>query len=127
MSIKANLRDGRTLSFDLRALAEREAWERCQADQTFQAQIRALAICHEGVMHTLPSPARFARVAYTAEVVGQAGRETGERINLQADDVMLSITIYAGPSKITRTDLRRIGHTRFVPKGRPWPQVVPER
>lgn len=125
--IQANLRDGRTLSFDLRTALEREAWERCQADRTFQSQIQALGICHDGARHMLPAPVRFARVAYTAEVLEKDGRPVAERINLQADDVVLSITLYTGQAKVARTDLRRIGRPRFVPKGLPWPQVPPER
>lgn len=111
--LKANLVTGQTLTFDLRDADQLAAWERSQANPDFQRQIRALAILHDGHMHTLPSPPRFARISFYAEVL-----QNGERVSCHADDVLCSLTVYSGGNgNVSRVDFNRLGKARFVPDG----------
>lgn len=123
--VKANLASGRTVSYDLRTEPGRKSWAHDQMDSEFQSQVRALAVHHERLMHTLPLPPRFARVAWTAEAIQEDdGEVVGERISCHADEVIVSFTCYyRATSRITRTDLRRLGKPRYLPEGRPWPQA----
>lgn len=109
--LKANLVTGQTLTFDLRQADQHAAWEEKQADPTFQRQLRALAIIHDGHMHTLPVPVRFSRIAFSAELLSN-----GERVSCLADDVMCSLTVYSGGNtRVSRVDFHRMGKARFVP------------
>jgi hypothetical protein len=117
--LKANLVTGQTLTFDLRDADQLAAWERSQADADFQSQLRALAIHSDGHMHTLPTPPRFARIAFYAELL-----PNGERVSCLADDVMCSLTVYSGGNtRMSRVDFHRMGKVRYVPDGAGCPPV----
>lgn len=117
--LKANLVTGQTLTFDLRDGVQLAAWNQKQADPDFQRQLRALAILHDGHMHTLPTPGRFNRIAFYAEIL-----PNGERVSWHADDVMCALTVYSGGNtRVSRVDVHRMGKARFVPDGAGCPPV----
>lgn len=121
--LRANMRDGRTLCFDLSAPAGTAEWQARQADPEFQANVTGMAVLWEGEQYALPLPRSFRRVAYTAELLKDADKAVGIRLAAQADDTVASITVYFRQApKLARYDLRRVGKPRYVSRGRPWPQ-----
>lgn len=121
--LRANMRDGRTLSFDLADDKGRLEWEANQADPRFQQSITALAILHDRVLHTLPVPKRFRRIAYEATLITNGeDAAVAERIGCLADGVSVQLTVYLKASpRTTRVDVRRVGKPRWVPQGRALP------
>lgn len=127
MPLKVNLRDGRTLTFDLTSAQDLARWQASQSSPSFQRAITGLAL-HQGCLHTLSTPKRYRRIAYSAELLRDAaGLPVAERISCHADDTLASITLYFRQSpKLVRYDLSRVGTPRYVSRGNPWPQSAPE-
>ena len=118
-----NLRDGQTLRFDLEAADQAADWARRQGDSTFQRSISGLAVSHDRILHTLPVPSHFRRVAFEAGLLRNGtAAPVGIRVGVQADDVHITLTVYLkGNPRSTRLDIQRVGRPRWVPEGRPWP------
>lgn len=126
--LRANLRDGRTLSFDLLDEASAKEWAAHQADPGFQAVVTGLSVAWERELYVLPLPRAFKRTSYTAELMrDKSGIATGIRIAVLADDAHASLTLYfTGTPKLTRYDLRRIGKPRFLVPDRATARVEEE-
>jgi hypothetical protein len=114
--LRANLRDGRTLCFDLLDEAGATEWATHQADPGFQAVVTGLSVAWDRELYTLPLPRAFKKTSYTAELIrDKAGTANGIRIAVLADDAHASLTLYfTGSPKVTRYDLRRVGKPRFL-------------
>lgn len=85
-----------------------------------------MAVLANRSLYTLPIPVGFSAKAYMAELVWDRDNmpaAVGERISVQADDVLLVLTVYY--KGVARADLRKIGKPRFLSPGRPWPQQDP--
>lgn len=123
--LKANTRDGRTLTFDLGTPEGKSAWRVFQASPGSQQQLSGLSILHQGMLHTLPTPKHFKALSYTAELVESKGVGVAEKISCQADDVKLTMTVYFSTA-MTRMDLQRVGKPRHLAPGQPWPQDTRE-
>jgi hypothetical protein len=123
--VKANLKDGRTLTFDLASEVGSAEWQALQADPTFQSQVTGLGVHWDGELYMFPLPKTFLRLAFSAELLrDRKGAIIGERIGCQADDILGTLTVYfSAVPKLARYDLRRIGRPRFLSRGRPWPQT----
>lgn len=119
--VKVNLKDGRTLSFDLADPSALDELRAALEDKRFQAGVTAMSILHDKTLHALPTPQGFTRCAYGAEALfGDGGNVTGERITAHVDDTRITITVYFGQvPRVTRTDVRRIGRARYTPPTRP--------
>lgn len=116
--LNVNLENGNVRSFDLEKETELEEWKSFSRDWRNQRSIRVVGILFDRVFHALPLPKQFRRVYYEAEILRDrkdGRRIVGERITCQADDVQISLTVYKNAPKMTRTDVRKIGHSRFNP------------
>lgn len=120
--LRANLRDGRTLSFDLFTEGGTEDWKRRQADPAFQSLLTGISILWDGETFALPVPRFFRKVAYSAEVVNDGERPAALKIGALSDDTFASVTVYLKSPRIVRFDVRRMGKPRHVEVGMPWPQ-----
>lgn len=113
--LKANLRDGRTLVFDLTTDVGLAAWR--ESLTTFQKQISGLAIQYERWTHTLPVPVRFRSVEFDADRIQPNGKILGEVISCTVDDVVISLTVYH--TGVSRADVRRREwRQRYAPNNR---------
>jgi len=112
--LRVNVNDGRTLHFDLEDSVQASQWHDAEADPAFQSAITGIGIIDHGVVHTLSLPRHFHRLAYRAELVKDGERVVGERLDCQADDVLLSLLIYRGNSvPMVRVNLDKLGWRRF--------------
>ena len=121
--VKVNLKDGRTLAFDLGATGDERRWKAAASVADFQRTITGMALLHGGELHALPLPKSFHSVSWSADALrDRENAIVGERISVQADDTLATITLYFRETpKLTRFDLRRIGRPRFVSRGRAMP------
>lgn len=111
--LKVNLRDGRTLCFDLYTDEGLAQWRESQAAPGFQRQITGVAIQQDRWTHTLPLPSKFRSVEFDAERIITT-RILGAVVNCTADDVIISLTVYN--SGVSRVDVRRREwRQRFAP------------
>lgn len=121
--LRVNLRNGKTLPFDLLAPAEEERWRACQEDPEFQRSVSGIALLHDGVLHSLPVPVGFSRVAFEATIKRNGVGPAAASIACYSDDVAVRLTVYlagAGPRAV-RVDMKREGRLRWAPRGRAQP------
>lgn len=111
------LSDGQTLHFDILKPGELEAWNQRSGDLEFQRSITGVALYHEGQLQTLTRPGRFRRVKFLAEVFKRKGHPV-ERVTMEADGLMLSISAYRNNARpqVTAVKLRR-GKRVYRPGG----------
>lgn len=113
--LRVNLRDGRTLSYDLLDAASSARWQAHQSDPAFQPTVTGLAVLWEGELHTLPLPRLYKTVRWTAELIEVDGAAIGVQAAVQADDTRALVTVYFSGPVATRTDLQKVGKPRFMP------------
>lgn len=128
--LKINLRDGRTLGFDLADEADNEEWEKLQSSSGFQRAITGIGIHYGQTLHALPIPKKFRRVSFEGGAIARDGGVVGERVVCHADQVRVVLSVYFASGtmpKHVRVDVARLGRPRFVTKYRPLPQAVDGR
>jgi len=118
--LKVNLRDGRTLTFDLLDPAEMQAWCAHQADPKFQSEITGAGIQHDGTLLALPVPQGFHRKVYEAEVLyrgnGDGRKVAAERLTCYADSIRLSVTAHHGNRpRVVKYAAAKVGRMRYSP------------
>jgi hypothetical protein len=94
-----------------------DEWLGMVRDRTFQDQIRALTIQHNGVQYSLPTPPGFGRVFLFAEQLKPNGAQRfkgGERIVCQADDVRVTLMVHEA-QRAARMSLSKIGTQCYNP------------
>lgn len=121
MHLKAHLRSGKTLTFQLPQ--EFPRWQASQSQASFQSQLTGLCIVADGQTYALPPPVGFRSFSYLAEVESRPNGEVAAyRIGHQADDVQTTITVYAKNPIMIRMDTRKMGRQRWAAPGRAIPQ-----
>ena len=113
--LRVNLRDGRTLSYDLLDAESSARWLSHQSDPSFQPTVTGLAVLWEGELHTLPLPRLYKKVTWSAGLIEVDGHPVAIQAALQADDTRALLTVYFKGPVATRTDLQKVGKQRYVP------------
>lgn len=117
--IKVNLRNGKTLSFDLKNPIENIKWVKMLSQNNFQKQISGIGIIFNSQWYVLPIPKKFKQISFHAELVKNTKKNIeyiGEKIKVYADDVTISILVYYGKHpKMCRFDIIKNGKCRFNP------------
>ena len=116
-----NLRNGRTLSYDLTESDQFEKWRLDSSYADFQSQITAIGIVFNSQWFALPLPKKFRQCHFEAGLVEsnrkESPRYTGEKVQCYADDVLISVQVYWGHKpKMSRIDIIRVGRRRFNPE-----------
>lgn len=113
--IKVNMRDGRTVGFDLCAEEGLAAWRCSRASSSFQRSITGIAIHKDGWQHTLPLPLGAVRPDFDVDLILVRGEPVGESILFTAEDFTLKLTVYyTGVSRIDAT--KRVWRQTHVPR-----------
>jgi len=113
--IKVNVKNGDTLTFDLTDSVQKGKWDALCTDYSFQQQITGMGIIYNSQLYTLPSPKKFSRRVYFAEIIKHRKNDeyVGERIICQVDDVQISVLVYFGKRpRMSRVDVIKIGRLR---------------
>jgi hypothetical protein len=106
--VSLNLKDGKTVKFNLSEEADRESFNAYGRDA---GKVTGIWITNNKKSCTLPIPTRFRRVLFYCELI-----KTGEAIVVQADGVRLVITNYYGDgSPNVRVNLIKTGKQMFMP------------
>lgn len=114
--MRINRADGATTAHDLAAGDPDGAWAQIQADPAAQDLIRGVLLDGAASTVAVQPPQGFKHLTYAADAV-QAGDQTvGERLQVQADDVRLTVTFLQ--SGMVRVHLRRTGHPRHLAQHR---------
>jgi len=121
--IKVNLRNGETLSYDLKDVKESAEWRRVSSQLSFQKKISGVGIIFNSQWYTLPIPKKFRQITFHAELVKNTKKDVpkdrefvGEKIIVYADEIMISILVYYGKRpKMSRVDVVKIGKCRYNP------------
>ncbi len=109
----ANTARGLTYSFDLTCPEDFNALQ-ALLDAN---QITALTLVREGTRYALPTPQRFRRLIFGAELIAtKAEGVIGERIFVQADNVRVSLSVLFH-SDLIRADLVNTGTLRYNSRG----------
>jgi len=116
-----NLKNGRTVSYDLTEKEQLDKWNHDSSTVDFQSQITAIGIIFNSQWFALPTPKKFRQLHFGANLVESkkkdSTRYTGERIQCFADDVLISVVVYWGHKpKMSRIDVIRVGRRRFNPE-----------
>ena len=122
--LKVNLKDGKTIAFDLKDESNLKEWLELSSGEVFQRQITALGKIHNSQWYTLPIPKKFRRISFEAELVENSKRNVpierkyiGERLKCYADDILISLLVYYGNRpRMSRIDVIKLGKRRFDPK-----------
>lgn len=110
--IRINLADGQTLSFDLEIPEDAVRWDTFRRD--LRSDVRGAILQTASGQTSVPIPRGFRTVYLSAdEVPGRDGEIVGDRIEVQADEIRLSVVVYRR-SPMTRIDLSRIGRPRML-------------
>lgn len=113
--IVLNRRDGKTERFDLADEAETKRLNVLGADPQAASAITGFALKIEGRSTTLPTPKRFRRVSFFAEVVrDRDGSVVGERLSVQADEIEVSATMWILTDS-ARVEIWKKGRRVFSP------------
>lgn len=121
--IKVNLKDGKTLSYDLQDEKAVKEWEELSSHQDFQQRITGIGIIYNAQWYTLPLPKKFRQVFFQFELVENNKKDApedrkyvGERVKCYADDTLISLLVYYGSRpKMSRVDVIKLGKRRFNP------------
>lgn len=112
--MRANLGDGRTVHYDLRAVDGVRGWQNVESDPRTNRSIRAVLIDAGNTAIAVTAPRRFRTYSYTAEPCRNGtGEIVAEKICVQADDVRLSVLAY-NDGRMARVDLTRTGRPRHL-------------
>ncbi len=119
--VKANMADGRTLSFDLKDEKENADWKQKCTDPSFQKSIRGVGIVHNTQWYAIPVPKKFKAIRYDADLIinnkakDESKRLVGEKVMCYVDDILFSLLVYYGNRpKMARIDVKKIGKQRHV-------------
>lgn len=116
--LKVNLKDGRTLRFDLNDLKSARDWSDRVKNHSFQEQITGLTIDLNGVSYSLPRPKDFEGGIFLFGDIIKPNMEKrikgGESILCTAGDIQVSITAYSS-QRSARIDVSRPGKQMFNP------------
>ena len=79
------------------------------------SRVKGIWLRTNDAVSTLPMPSGFRRIFLWAEViVKRNGRPSGERLECQVDDILLTLTSYYG-DKMIRIDMNKTGRPRWSP------------
>lgn len=112
--------DGETSKVDLEDGEQARKWIRKLRDPSFNNTVTGLAICHLGVLYTLPRPRDFRQVSLSAELVpADPDRKIkgGERLLCFADETSLALMVHK-KQRAVRVTLAKPGRRRFDPARR---------
>lgn len=114
--LRVNVRDGRTLSFDLLSQGGASDWLARQADEGFQATITGISMLWEGKLHSLPLPRMYRRISWSANLIRKSDVPVGVELSVIADETRALLTVYFNGPVSTRSDLHRVGKPRYIPR-----------
>lgn len=116
--IKVNVRNGKTLSFDLKNNNDKRKWDEVYSDSKFQKSITGIGILYNSQWYTLPLPKNFRSAMFYAEIVTHRkniNELVGEKIICHVDDIQISLLVYYGITpKMCRIDVIKIGKLRYT-------------
>lgn len=118
--VSVNLKDGSTLKLDLTVKADRDTFNRLGQYSSKDNTKTVTAIWFlqdDKPALTLPIPNKFRKVFFFVEqLIDKEERPKGDVVQIQADDVNLTVTrYYRETGKMIRVDLRHTGKSRFSP------------
>jgi len=119
-----NLKDGTTVSFDLKDPVDHERWKQMAASNSFQNEMTGVGIIFNSHWYTLPLPKRFRQISFQAELVENSKKDAppdrrwvGERVKVYVDDVLVSLLVYYGNRpRMSRIDVVKVGKRRYNPE-----------
>ena len=111
-SLRINLANGQTRTFDLDNPADADAWEAFRAD--LRSDIRGAILQTGSGQTSVPVPKGFRSVYYSArEIPDRGGEVVADEITVQADEIRIAVVVYRR-SAMVRVDVSRPGRPRML-------------